>query len=73
MTKSFRDPNWLLWSLDERTLHEKAEKCVVFAKLKSLQKQEIVQILNRNGTASDFSAMGSTTPLHSAPLMSVFR
>jgi len=38
-----------LAGMDERTLLKKAESCVVFAKLKPLQKQEIVQILNRNG------------------------
>lgn len=47
-----------LAALDERTLREKAEKCVVFAKLKPLQKQEIVQILNRNGHCVGFLGDG---------------
>lgn len=47
-----------LAGMDEGTLLKKAESCVVFAKLKPFQKQEIVQILNRNGHCVGFLGDG---------------
>lgn len=47
-----------LAGLDEKSLLEKAESCVVFAKLKPLQKQQIVEMLTRNGHSVGFLGDG---------------
>jgi Mg2+-importing ATPase len=47
-----------LANLDEKTLAERVEQCIVFAKLKPLQKQEIVRILRRNGHSVGFLGDG---------------
>jgi len=47
-----------LAELDETTFHDKVETCTVFAKLKPLQKQEIVRALIRNGHSVGFLGDG---------------
>ena len=47
-----------LAELDDKMLQEKAEECIVFAKLKPLQKQQIVRILARNGHSVGFLGDG---------------
>lgn len=47
-----------LVELDDTMLKEKAEECIVFAKLKPLQKQQIVRILERNGHSVGFLGDG---------------
>jgi Mg2+-importing ATPase len=47
-----------LAALDEKSLQESVERCVVFAKLKPLQKQEIVRLLIRNGHSVGFLGDG---------------